>query len=105
MVILMSLLIIGFVPMIDPLNALGYLVAGFVAKTWWTGAICAAVWILFVNVVATAMFGRLDGMAFRPVAAMMSSIAAALLAVGIFSIRRARANSRASKAASVQSAS
>jgi hypothetical protein len=93
---LMILLITAFVPMVDPFIAIGYIVAGLTARAWWMAAAPAAVWTMCVNMLAAQILRSPGAAGFRIGPTLLASMAAALLAVGIFSVRQARHRARAS---------
>jgi hypothetical protein len=90
------ILIAAFMPMIDPLIAIGYIVAGLTARSWWMAGGAAAIWTAVVEVLVAQILRPPGTAGFRVGPTLLAAIAAALLAVGVFSIKRARHRARAS---------
>jgi hypothetical protein len=75
--------------MIDPVIAVGHIVAGLTARSWWMAAGAAALWTAFVDTLVATVFRSSEAAGLRVGPTLLAAMAAALLAVAILGVRRA----------------
>jgi len=89
---LLLILITVTISLTDPIIAVGYIVAGLWAGTWWGAAIGAAGWVWFINLTLGPLLDRAEHIQGpflkHPLQVFFTSVAAALVAVLVLRCKR-----------------